>query len=92
MPRPIEVLVVTSPGCHFCDDGLGLLEELAEIIPIRVETIPLSSDKGRSLLVRHRAPFPPIVMIDGEFFGYGRISRRKLEAHLSRLASEARTG
>jgi hypothetical protein len=89
MPQPIGVLVVTSPSCHFCDDALGLLEELAETTPLQMETVPLSSEQGRALLVRHRVPFPPIVLVDGEFFGYGRISRRKLEAHLmSLMASE----
>ncbi|HVR78320.1 MAG TPA: glutaredoxin [Acidimicrobiia bacterium] len=89
MPQPIGVLVVTSPSCHFCDDALRLLEELAETTPLQIETVPLSSEHGRALLIRHRVPFPPIVLVDGELFGYGRISRRKLEAHLmSLMASE----
>lgn len=92
MPQPIHVLVVTSPGCHFCDDALSLLDALAETCPLRIETAPLSSDLGRKLLLRHRVPFPPILMIDGGFFGYGRISRRKLEAHLMSLATSGRTG
>ncbi|MEX1126683.1 MAG: glutaredoxin [Acidimicrobiia bacterium] len=91
MPRTIHAVVVTSPGCHFCDDALRLLDELAETRPLQIETVPLSSEQGRSLLVRHRVPFPPILMIDGEFFGYGRISRRKLEAFLGSKAAEERT-
>lgn len=92
MPQAIDVVLVTSPGCHFCDEALSLLEELAETSPLRIETVPLSSERGRSLLVRHRVPFPPILMIDGEFFGHGRISRRKLEAHLSGRAARERAG
>lgn len=92
MPQPIDVVVVISLGCHFCDDALSLLEELAETIPLRMETVPLSSEWGRSLLVRHRVPFPPILVIDGEFFGYGRISRRKLEAHLGSRAVREEAG
>jgi glutaredoxin len=84
------VLVVTSPGCHFCEDALRLLDELAEATPLQTETVPLSSEQGRELLVRHRAPFPPIVLVDGKLFGYGRISRRKLEAHLTGLMAGAR--
>ena len=87
MSRTIHVVLVTSPGCHFCDDALSLLEELAETSPLQIETVPLASEQGRSLLVRHRVPFPPILLIDGEFFGYGRISRRRLETHLSHVAS-----
>ncbi|HEX6302096.1 MAG TPA: glutaredoxin [Acidimicrobiia bacterium] len=89
MPEAINVVLVTSPGCHFCDEALHVIEGLAETYPLRIATIPLLSDQGRSLLVRHRVPFPPILMIDGEFFGYGRISRRRLEEHLgSRAAGE----
>jgi glutaredoxin len=90
MPQPIGVLVVTSPGCHFCEDALRLLDELAETSPLQIETVPLSSERGRTLLVRHRVPFPPIVLVDGEFFGYGRISRRQLEARLMSLMASAR--
>lgn len=92
MPQPVDVVLVTSPGCHFCDDALGLLEELAETNPLQIEKVPLYSERGRSLLVRHRVPFPPILMIDGEFFGYGRISRPKLEAHLGSRAAREQAG
>jgi hypothetical protein len=92
MPQPTHVLVVTSPGCHFCDDALSVLDALAETCSLRIETALLSSEVGRKLLLRHRAPFPPILMVDGEFFGYGRISRRKLEAHLMSLVASERTG
>lgn len=92
MARAIEVVLVTSPGCHFCDDALSLLTELSETLPLQVEPVPLNSEYGRSLVVRHRVPFPPVLTIDGEFFGYGRISRRKLEAHLSRIAARKQVG
>jgi hypothetical protein len=92
MAREIPVVLVTSPGCHFCDDAAMLLDELAGTHPLRVERVPLSSDHGRSLLVRHRVPFPPILMIDGEFFGFGRISRRKLHAYLAARAANERVG
>ncbi len=87
MSGPIDVMVVTSPGCHYCDGALRLLDELGESRPMRITTVPLSSGTGRALLVRHRVPFPPIVLVDGEFFGYGRISRRKLAAHLEGLTT-----
>lgn len=92
MPEAIDVVLVTSPGCHFCDEAIHDIEGLAETYPLRMATIPLLSEQGRSLLARHRVPFAPILMIDGEFFGYGRISRRKLEAHLMSLVTRERTG
>lgn len=92
MSRAIEVVVVSSAGCHYCDEALLLLGDLAERMPLKIEVVPLSSDEGRSLLVRHRVPFPPILLIDGEFFGYGRISRRKLEAFLTGRVTSERAG
>jgi glutaredoxin len=80
---PIEVVLVTNPGCHYCDDALRLLDDIGERIPLRIRTLPLSSDEGRVLVVRHRVPFPPILLVNGHFFGYGRISRRKLERRLA---------
>jgi hypothetical protein len=86
--NPVEVVLVTAPGCHYCDEAGRLLDELAETMPLEVRTVPLSSEVGLGLLVRHRAPFPPILLVDGVFFGYGRISRRKLEDHLARITTD----
>jgi hypothetical protein len=85
--QPIEVLLVTSQGCHYCDHTLAVLHEVGETTPLSVTTIALTSERGMDLLVRHRVPYPPILLIEGQFFGYGRISRRKLEMHLARIAN-----
>lgn len=87
MTKPVDVILVTAPGCHFCDEAGRLLDEMGEVTTLAVRTVPLSSDEGRVLLVRHRVPFPPILLVDGALFGYGRISRRKLANHLARLAN-----
>jgi hypothetical protein len=52
--------------------------------PIRVREVDLESVEGAAALQRWRVPFPPIVLLDGELFGYGRISERKLRQRLSR--------
>jgi len=88
MTDPVDVLLVTAPGCHFCDEVDRLLAELGTVIPLAVRTVQLSSEEGLGLLVRHQVPFPPILLVDGAFFGYGRISRRKLEEHLARLSND----
>ena len=85
--RPVDITLVTAPGCGHCDEASRLLEEMGEATPLEVRSVPLSSDEGRALLVRHRVPFPPILLVDGVLFGYGRISRRKLESHLARRAN-----
>lgn len=82
----IEVTLVTAPGCHFCEDAAQLLEELRPSAPLVIREVDLTSDEGRELAIRHRVPFPPILIIDGVYFGHGRISRRKLERHLDDLS------
>jgi hypothetical protein len=89
MTGAVDVVLVTSPGCHFCDDALRVLDDIGATTPLRVRTVAMTSDEGRSLVVRHRVPFPPILLVDGAFFGYGRISRRKLERHLSTRVDRA---
>ena len=86
---PIEITLVTASGCHFCDDATRLLEDLRSSVPLAVRVVPLTSEEGRELAVRHRVPFPPILIIDGVLFGHGRISRRKLERRLGELAEVA---
>ena len=88
MTKPVDVVLVTAPGCHFCDEAGRLLDKLGEVTPLAVRTVPLSSDEGRGLLVRHRVPFPPILLVDGVLFGYGRISRRNLENHIAGLTND----
>jgi len=88
VPRPADVVLVTAEGCHLCSDAQRILDELGESVPLAVRIVPLTSDEGRSLAVRYRVPFPPILLIDGTFFGYGRISRRKLSRLLVERVDE----
>ena len=82
---PIDVTLVTASGCHFCEDATRLLDDLGRSTPLTVRVVPLTSDEGRELAVRHRVPFPPILIVGGVLFGHGRVSRRKLERRFSEL-------
>ncbi len=86
----IDVVLVTAPHCHFCGDAKSALADLAQRYPLRIREVDLAAPEGATLVRRFRVPFPPIVMIDGAFFGHGRISRRKLEATLAARASDGR--
>lgn len=85
--EPIPVVLVTASGCHFCDDAREMLKTVGQTFPLSVEVIPMASDAGRDLVVEHRVPFPPLLIVDGRFFGFGRISRRGLEKHLTDLSA-----
>src|SRR3970040_403922 len=59
MTKPVDVVLVTAPGCHFCDEAGRLLDDMAVMTPLAVRTVALSSDEGRVLLVRHPVPYLP---------------------------------
>ncbi len=77
-PQTVKVVLVTAPRCHFCDDASTLLDDLSDRFPITTRKVPLDSEEGTAIAARYRVPFPPVLLIDGEYFGHGRISRRKL--------------
>jgi hypothetical protein len=76
--RSVRVTVVHAPACHFCDDARAVLDELARDYPIFVELVDAESGPGRELLEAHRAPMFPLVLVDGRFFSFGRLPRKKL--------------
>lgn len=80
------VTVVTSPGCHYCQDAERALAELG-IAPDQVEHLDAESEQGRALLSRHRAPMLPLILLDGAFFSSGRLPRNKLSKHLRQQAA-----
>lgn len=79
---PTEVVLVTSAGCHLCDHARGALDELTDEFRLHVREVDLASDEGRQAQRRWRAPFPPMLIVDGALFGHGRLSKRKLRRHL----------
>jgi hypothetical protein len=79
-----DVLVVTSPACHLCEEALGALEGLADEYPLSVRETSIDSEEGRAVLHRFRPPLPPFVIVDGELFSSGRLPRKKLRRYLER--------
>lgn len=87
--RITEVTLVTAAGCHFCDDAGTTLRTLIDAgAPLRLVTVAADSPQGRELIQRHRPAMNPLVLLDGTYFSAGRLPRRKLDALLSRRASD----
>lgn len=86
--RPATVVtVVHSPACHFCADAEQALNELAREFPLVLDFVAAAEARGESLVREHRAPMFPLVLVDGAFFSFGRLPRKKLRRLL-----EARAG
>jgi hypothetical protein len=89
-PGSVEAVLVTAPRCHLCEEAKTLLAELEDSYPLRVRQVELASKEGLALSRRFSMGFPPLLLIDGERFGHGRISRRKLVRHLDQRLGRRR--
>ena len=85
----LDVLVVTSPACHLCEDALEALEGFAREYPISIRVIPLDSEEGRAVFERFHPPLPPFVVVDDELFSSGRLPRKKFRRYLERAKAVA---
>lgn len=82
----IEVVVVSSPSCHLCDDARAALADLAAEFPLSVREVEIRSPEGARIVERYRPAMPPVVLVDGRLFSAGRLPRRKLRRYLERMA------
>jgi hypothetical protein len=85
----VDVLVVTSPSCHLCEDALEVLEGLARAYPLSIRQTSIDSEEGRAVFERFHPPLPPFVVVDDELFSAGRLPRRKLHRYLERSKAVA---
>jgi hypothetical protein len=81
-----DIVVLTSPACHLCEDALEALAELGREFPIRVREVGMETPEGRVLLRTHRPAMPPAVLVDGFPFSAGRLPRKKLRRLLEQAA------
>ena len=82
MTDAIEVVLVEAPACHLCEDAARVLEDVGHERPLSVRRVDIGSAEGRAIVRRYRAPMPPVVLVDGQLLGWGRLSRGKLRRRL----------
>ncbi len=80
----IEVVVVTSPACHLCQDAKEALAELGGDYPLEVREVDVASAEGEGILERLRPPMQPAVLVNGRLFSSGRLPRKKLRKMLEK--------
>ena len=85
---PIEVLVVTSPACHLCVQATDVLGRLADDYDLNWREVDMASPEGSAIVRASRAPFPPVMMLAGSLYGYGRLSEKKLRKDLDDIMKE----
>lgn len=79
-----EVVIVSKDDCAFCEQAKAVLERLRGEYEIDTRELALDSPEGQGLALASAAPFPPVILLDGEPFSYGRLSERRLRKALAR--------
>lgn len=77
-----EVILLTREDCHFCEQAKAVLQRLEADYELRVRQLALETEEGGRLGLASGAPFPPVVLLNGRPFSYGRLSERKLRKAL----------
>ncbi len=89
-PQPaIGIVLVESEACHLCADAASAIDAMMSEHHLQVRRVDLSSEEGKAIMREHRATMPPIVLVDGQLLGWGRLSRGKLRHRLAELDAGA---
>lgn len=75
---PPVVTLLTQDACSLCDDAKAVLRRIAADRPLQTEEVALDSERGKALAAQGGVLFAPGVLLDGEPFGHGRLSEKKL--------------
>ena len=81
------ITLLTQADCAFCEHARKVLARVGADYPVEVTEIDLASEQGRALAAQARVQFAPGVLVDGQPFGYGRLSERKLRRALDRATT-----
>lgn len=79
-----RITLLTSTACHLCEDAHDELAQRAARGELDLEVVHVDSDTGRHLVAAHRPTMFPLVLVDGQPFSSGRLSRGKLTKALAK--------
>lgn len=83
MSGSVHAILISAPDCHLCAHARAVLELMSRSgIRFDVEERDWDDPVCLPLIERDRIPFPPALYVDGELWGYGRISERALYKRL----------
>lgn len=86
---PAHILLVSTDDCHFCARAKVILDQLGQEYRLEVKEVSLTSPDGQDLAARHGILFPPGLLLNGAFVGFGRVSDRKLRRLLEQRGQTA---
>jgi len=78
----VRLILLTKRNCPLCDRAKDVIARVGVDFVFETESIWLESPEGEAFAAEHETPFPPVLVIDGELHGYGRLSEKKLRREL----------
>lgn len=79
-----KATLLTKADCALCEQAKAVLQRMAEEGSLSVELVDVNSARGQRLAAASGMAFPPALLLDGDPFGYGRLSERKLRRELAK--------
>ena len=77
-----DVILLTTHDCDLCEQAKSVLARVGETHELHVREVSLETAEGKRLGLEAGAPFPPVLILDGKPFSYGRLSERRLRKAL----------
>jgi glutaredoxin len=74
-----RVVVLTTPGCHLCEDACGVVAAVADECGVEWRARDVGEDD--ELRVRWR-DYVPVILVDGEVHDWFRVDADRLRAAL----------
>ncbi|WP_331753137.1 glutaredoxin family protein (plasmid) [Streptomyces sp. NBC_00637] len=78
-----EITLLTQADCTLCEHAKQVLAKVGADHPLVVTEIDLGSEEGQKLALDAGVLFAPGILLDGQPFGYGRLSERRLRRTLN---------
>lgn len=84
---PTKLTLLTTSNCAYCQHAKVVLDRISRDHALEVTEISLETPEGADLGARNGVLFAPGLLVDGEPFGHGRLSERRLRKALERRAA-----
>jgi len=87
----VEFTLLTKENCPLCDHAKDVITRVEVDYVVDTEVLWLETPEGQAFAAEHETPFPPVLVIDGELHGYGRLSEKKLRRELELAGAPRRS-
>jgi glutaredoxin len=80
--KKISIIVYTVPGCHLCDEAIGILNSFKDKYRLDIQVIDILSDP--ELIEKYQNDVPVVLFGEKELFRH-RIEKAELDKILKKL-------